>query len=279
MRNFWEATEEDPYKLDSVTEEMIKHTENRLNIILPESYKKLILEQNGGMINYNAFPTTVQNSWAEDHIEFDYLLGLGEDPGILDSSYLIKEWDLPENVLLIHGDGHTWVAMDYRETNSNPSIHYFDVEVDQDFKLAKSFDEFLSKLYTHHYDMDTEIANNEDSEIQNASLSNSESITSKEVATILKEKNPLDIYRVAYYPIKDTDDLEWVINQIKESSYILNEEQAFELADLLMTLATTYDNHIKTPILKDRIDEIVANLSKQKNEDVDNILTQIKDFL
>ncbi|XYR62065.1 hypothetical protein ACS4RT_10470 [Bacillus amyloliquefaciens] len=27
---------------------MIKHTENRLNIILPESYKMLILEQNGG---------------------------------------------------------------------------------------------------------------------------------------------------------------------------------------------------------------------------------------
>lgn len=82
MHHFWEATEEDPYKLDSVTEDMIKHTENRLNIILPESYKKLILKQNGGMINYNAFPTTVQNSWAEDHIEFDYLLGLGEDPGI-----------------------------------------------------------------------------------------------------------------------------------------------------------------------------------------------------
>ncbi|MCC8308225.1 SMI1/KNR4 family protein [Bacillus amyloliquefaciens] len=275
MYNFWEATEEDPYKLDSVTEEMIKHIENKLNIILPESYKKLILKQNGGMINYNAFPTTVQNSWAEDHIEFDYLLGLGEDPGILDSSYLIKEWDLPENILLIHGDGHTWVAMDYRETNSNPPIHYFDVETDQDFKLATSFDEFLSKLYSHHYDMDTEIYNNEETEIHNAS----ESITSEEVVKILKEKNPLDIYRVAYYPIKDTNALAWVINQIKESSYNLNDEQAFELADLLMTLATTYDNHIKTTILKDRIEEIVANLSKQKNEDVDNILTQIKDFL
>ncbi|MCP6682845.1 SMI1/KNR4 family protein [Bacillus nakamurai] len=254
---------------------MIKHTENRLNIILPESYKKLILEQNGGMINYNTFPTTVQNSWAEDHIEFDYLLGLGEDPGILDSSYLIKEWDLPENVLLIHGDGHTWVAMDYRETNSNPPIHYFDVEADQDFRLATSFDEFLSKLYSHHYDMDTEIDNNEESKIHNAPLNNSESITSEEVIKILKEKNLLDIYRVAYYPIKDTNDLEWIINQIKESSYTLNEEQAFELADLLMTLATAYDKQIKTTILKDRIEEIIANLSKKKNEDVDNILTQI----
>ncbi|MGY3215794.1 hypothetical protein ACVWWV_000296 [Bacillus sp. TE9122W] len=43
----------------------------------------------------------------------------------MDSAYLIKEWELPEGLVLISGDGHTWVAMDYRKMKKNPAIHYF----------------------------------------------------------------------------------------------------------------------------------------------------------
>ncbi|GMG78163.1 hypothetical protein ShirakiTA10_11250 [Bacillus safensis] len=59
----------------------------------------------------------------------------------MDSAYLINEWELPEGLVLISGDGHTWVVMDYRKMKKNPSIHYFDVEMEEDFKLANSFDE------------------------------------------------------------------------------------------------------------------------------------------
>lgn len=36
----------------------------------------------------------------------------------------------------------------YRETKEHPPIHYFDLELEVDFKLADTFDEFVEKLYT-----------------------------------------------------------------------------------------------------------------------------------
>jgi hypothetical protein len=78
------------------------------------------------MINFNAFPTRRPTPWAEDHIQADHLLGIGKDIGILDSEYLIQEWGLPNNQILICGDGHSWITMDFREKNEDPPIHYFD---------------------------------------------------------------------------------------------------------------------------------------------------------
>lgn len=62
----------------------------------------------------------------------------------------------PEGLVLIFGDGHTWVTMDYRKTKENPAIHYYDVEMEEDFKLADSFDEFIEGLYTVEYSVDEE---------------------------------------------------------------------------------------------------------------------------
>ncbi|CAM5462042.1 hypothetical protein BSAF29S_04213 [Bacillus safensis subsp. safensis] len=151
MKSFWEIDDEGYYTLKKITAEEVAKAEKKLGITLPDTYKKLILEQNGGYIVHNAFPTTHSNSWAEDHIQFNHLLGIAEGEGIMDSAYLMKEWELPEGLVLINGDGHTWVAMDYRKTKENPAIHYFDVEMEEDFKLADSFDEFIQGLYTAEY--------------------------------------------------------------------------------------------------------------------------------
>ncbi|QEK62184.1 hypothetical protein FX981_00348 [Bacillus safensis] len=162
MNPFWEIEEEENYyKLEKIHGKDIAKAEKKLGVILPDKYKKLILEQNGGYTVHNAFPTNHSNSWAEDHIQFNHLLGISEDEGIMDSAYLIKEWELPEGLVLISGDGHTWVAMDYRKTKKNPPIHYFDVEMEEDFKLADSFDEFIEGLYTVEYTVDDEAAEGE----------------------------------------------------------------------------------------------------------------------
>ncbi|WP_407707528.1 hypothetical protein [Bacillus pumilus] len=44
--------------------------------------------------------------------------------------------DLPEGLVIISGEEDTWIAMDYRETKEHPPIHYFDLELEVDFKLA-----------------------------------------------------------------------------------------------------------------------------------------------
>ncbi|AOP15390.1 hypothetical protein BL1202_02443 [Bacillus licheniformis] len=51
MKNFWTYEDEDPYKLKSISERDIQKAEKKLGVKLPEEYKALILEQNGGYIN------------------------------------------------------------------------------------------------------------------------------------------------------------------------------------------------------------------------------------
>ena len=146
-RGIWEQTEES-MELAPLNEEMINKAQDELGVKLPESYLQLLREQNGGAIRFNAHPASEPNGWAEDHVQMDYIMGIGEGGGILDSAYLIEEWDMPKNLVLLSGDGHTWVALDYRQTKENPPVIYIDNESGQSFELARSFEVFLKGLYT-----------------------------------------------------------------------------------------------------------------------------------
>ncbi|MEC1526640.1 SMI1/KNR4 family protein [Bacillus spizizenii] len=64
MRVFWEKAEYDPLRLKDISEDEIKKVEKKLNLTLPQQYKKLIIQQNGGLINFNAFPTNQETSCA-----------------------------------------------------------------------------------------------------------------------------------------------------------------------------------------------------------------------
>ncbi len=245
-----------------INEAEIAKAEKKLGITLPDTYKKLILEQNGGYTIHNAFPTTHSNSWAEDHIQFNHLLGIAEDEGIMDSAYLIKEWELPEGLVLINGDGHTWVAMDYRKTKENPTIHYFDVEMEEDFKLADSFDEFIEGLYTVEYTVDEEATEGEYEEEEE------EYITKAELEAILEKEvaNPADIHQITKYPLQDLEEVEWFFKRIK--SYIesvKDEDVLFEVARSIETiLILRVYTMPSNDIIKKTLFEIVDILEKTK---------------
>lgn len=262
MKSFWEIDEEGYYTLKKINEAEIAKAEKKLGITLPDTYKKLILEQNGGYTIHNAFPTTHSNSWAEDHIQFNHLLGIAEDEGIMDSAYLIKEWELPEGLVLINGDGHTWVAMDYRKTKENPTIHYFDVEMEEDFKLADSFDEFIEGLYTVEYTVDEEATEGEYEEEEE------EYITKAELEAILEKEvaNPADIHQITKYPLQDLEEVEWFFKRIK--SYIesvKDEDVLFEVARSIETiLILRVYTMPSNDIIKKTLFEIVDILEKTK---------------
>ncbi|MCY7672878.1 SMI1/KNR4 family protein [Bacillus altitudinis] len=261
MKLFWEIDEEGYYTLKKINEAEIAKAEKKLGVTLPDTYKKLILEQNGGYTIHNAFPTTHSNSWAEDHIQFNHLLGIAEDEGIMDSAYLIKEWELPEGLVLINGDGHTWVAMDYRKTKENPTIHYFDVEMEEDFKLADSFDEFIEELYTVEYSVDEEVAEGEYEEEE-------EYITKAELEAILEKEapDPADIHQITKYPLQDLEEVEWFFKRIK--SYIesvKDEDVLFEVARSIETiLILRVDTMPSNDIIKKTLFEIVDIFEKTK---------------
>ncbi|PRS65307.1 SMI1/KNR4 family protein [Bacillus pumilus] len=261
MKSFWEIDEEGYYTLKQITAEEVAKAEDKLGVNLPDTYKKLILEQNGGYIVHNAFPTTHSNSWAEDHIQFNHLLGIAEDEGIMDSAYLIKEWELPEGLVLINGDGHTWVAMDYRKTKENPAIHYFDVEMEEDFKLADSFDEFIEGLYTAEYTVDEEAAEGE-YELSEVHLSKEELEAIFEL-DVLDEEN---LYKIQYYPMVDLNEIEWFFKKMQyHIEKTKDEDTLYQVGDTILCIFLLNQN---MPI-NEKISEILHQIAKflEKNDD------------
>ena len=144
MKNIWDIDEEK----EKLTDYMVRNAEEKLGVKLPSSYIELCRIQNGGYITYDAFPTSVPTGWADDHINVDHIRGI-EEEGILSNDYYIEEWELPKDIILLCGDGHTWTAMDYRQTKENPPIIYIDLEWGDDLfilELAPNFEAFLDGL-------------------------------------------------------------------------------------------------------------------------------------
>lgn len=154
--NIWE--QDDLYKPQPVSDAVIQMAEAKLKVTLPASYIELLKQQNGGRFIHNAYPAPQHEKFDEPFIEVEYIDGIDEDSSILESEELCEEWEMPKGLVLFHGDGHTWLAFDYRHTSANPPIVYVDnhEETSQVFEIAKSFDEFLENLYTVEIELDDE---------------------------------------------------------------------------------------------------------------------------
>jgi hypothetical protein len=61
------------------------------------------------------------------------------------TEYITKEWGLPPRQVLLAGDGHYWVTLDYR-CGAEPSVGWIDTECGEDMQIAPSFDVFLAGL-------------------------------------------------------------------------------------------------------------------------------------
>lgn len=148
MYAIWKNEDDEYYKLKPLTEKNIEQTERMLQVVLPKSYLNLLKQQNGGSIIYNAFPINDSTSWAEDYITVNHILGISEEDGIMQSEYFIQEWGLPKDIVLFSGDGHSWVAFDYRHIKEEPSIIYIDTELEEIIELAPNFITFINGLYS-----------------------------------------------------------------------------------------------------------------------------------
>ncbi len=103
---------------------------------LPATLLARLRIQNGGEVaaGRRTYPTTEPTSWADDHVPFEYLMGVGHIEtvtSLLDTPYLIQEWDLPAPIVLIAGDAHVWSALDYRVCGPQrePSVTWLDADM------------------------------------------------------------------------------------------------------------------------------------------------------
>lgn len=139
--------------LSPLTPEAVQAAEQLLGVRLPESLLELLRVRNGGRVvaSRSAFPTSAPTPWAADHVPFEDLMGIGTSKRvttILDTPYLVEEWDLPSPLVLLTGDGHWWIALDYRECGptGEPSVTLFDGAMDAELALAPDFRSFVDGL-------------------------------------------------------------------------------------------------------------------------------------
>lgn len=140
-----------------LTDEMIVRAEEALGRSLPSSYLDLMRRCNGGYLRDTCVATARPTSWALDHVSVTSIFGIpaiddhgrfGTGAGVLCTAYIVSEWGLPEGLVLLDGDGHTWSALDYRGAGESdePSVVWLDVEVDDELTIASSFRELLARL-------------------------------------------------------------------------------------------------------------------------------------
>ncbi len=250
MKPFWEKEEESPFTLEKIDEKKIREAEGRLGVTLPDTYKKLILEWNGGFTVRNAFPTEKPNSWADDHVQFDHLRGIAKGDGIMNSSELSDELELPEGLIFISGEEDTWIAMDYRKTKEHPPIHYFDLEMGVDFKLADSFDDFIEKLYTAE-DAMVEVVEVEEED--------SDLYVSKEELEHIFERQDLrqqNLFKMAHYPMEEIEEIEWFFDRMKQCIQQIKDQ------NVLYEAATTVHSILLLNPDMPRIDRINKELQE-----------------
>jgi len=134
-----------------LTDEMIAIAEERLGVRLPEEYLSLLRIHNGGYTKGFGYPMTQPTTWAENHVPLPELFGIVIDPNlnsfqnILSSVEMTSEWGSPPKQVLLAGDGHWWITLDYRD-NENPSVAWIDTECDEDVRVADSFSAFIAGL-------------------------------------------------------------------------------------------------------------------------------------
>lgn len=127
-----------------ITREELTAIEQEIGKVIPASYKEVLLQQNGGPLQYRS--VRVADPAAEvELLEIDHLLGLETD-GNLSSDYLIEEWGLRGDILVISGDGNGFFVLDYGEDAQNPPVIYLEVDSQAKVRVANNFDDFLSQL-------------------------------------------------------------------------------------------------------------------------------------
>ena len=62
-----------------LTDPDVRRAEDELGVRLPRAYVEPLRVQNGGYVSheFDAFPTSEPTSWADDHVWFRTLMGIG----------------------------------------------------------------------------------------------------------------------------------------------------------------------------------------------------------
>ena len=135
--------------------ENINKAELQLGVKLPESYIQFISEgkyQDFGTMAIkisDPIPEKLKRYVKNGYIGFSGLFTIDleyDDSSIMCTSPMIKLWGLPKGLVLLEGDGHTWIAFDYRKKSIDPPIIFIESRDCTSMEIAKNFKDLLEKM-------------------------------------------------------------------------------------------------------------------------------------
>lgn len=151
-------------RYDDLLPETIRRTEIHFGVVLPAPLVAVLGEHNGGHLAaqlvaaLEPLPPTALQYLDRGYLTVDELFGIEPAESGYGSIYcterMTREWELPDALLLLAGDGHTWLALDYRDTKVAPPVVFVIAKCRSVVPIASSFEDFLARLvpYCHVFD-------------------------------------------------------------------------------------------------------------------------------
>ena len=121
---------------------------------------------NGGYIDEEYFsvingpiPEELKYYLGDGIVGIDGIFGIStidNSHGLLYNAHLAHdEWGIDKNIIPINGDGHIWIAFDFRDKSCiEPTIIFIESDCGHYFKLADNFISFINTLKPYHHIFD-----------------------------------------------------------------------------------------------------------------------------
>ncbi|WP_299514191.1 SMI1/KNR4 family protein [uncultured Rummeliibacillus sp.] len=189
-------------EFDDFSLEDLKKVEETLGVKLPDSYIELMKLHNGGDLAYSILHS---GRVPDGEVEIENIRGIDLEEGIIESNYLVEEWEMEKGLIIISGDGNYWLSLDYRNYAGNePAVVYIEEDAESKPKqVAKTFELFLKKLkQPEEDDFEFDLEDDED-----------EIVYTKEEfeKNISKGKSYVEISNGFYQFAREECDMEWFI--------------------------------------------------------------------
>ena len=117
---------------------------------LPQSYLNFLVKNGAGFFTNTKITTVEPTRFGLNYALCNGVSGFTEGPyfpSVLDAAWSPEVTGLPEYFVIFFQDGPVYYAFDYQNgVTQEPSIRLIDTEMDQWLEVAKTFDDFLSRL-------------------------------------------------------------------------------------------------------------------------------------
>lgn len=132
--------------------ERVKLFELEYNVALPEAFVSYDQPTGSWLVKLpDSSSQGFRDHFGEGYVCIDGIWGLQlyEGSSVFQTQRLIKEWNLPERLVLIAGNGHYWLALDYRERRKDPPVIVIVTDTGESLQVARSFAELLTLRQRH----------------------------------------------------------------------------------------------------------------------------------